>query len=93
MEKQIFQYLKGGYIINLIIELKSKLSKLVDKEKHYVYKAIVSETLPVYHDRFKSTNKNTISIDETDDRFNKVRLESQGGTPVKFHKDFDYRES
>lgn len=79
--------------MDIIMELKSKLSKLVDKEKNYAYRAIVSETLPVYHDRFRSTNKNTISIDETDDRFNKVRLESQGGTPVKFHKDFDYRES
>lgn len=75
--------------MNIIMELKSKLGKLVNKEKHYAYRAIVSETLPVYHDRFRSTNKNTISIDETDDRFHKVDLESQENIPVKFHREFN----
>lgn len=69
--------------MNLIVKLLRK-----GRERNYEYRSIISETLPVYHDRFKSTNKNTITLSEEDDRFTKVNLEKQGDTPVKFHKNF-----
>lgn len=69
------------------------LSKIIKKKYNYEYYSIVSETLPVYHDRFRTTNKNIVTLLETDDRFNKLRLEEQNGIPVEFHKEFNNKIS
>lgn len=62
--------------------------KEVIKNRNYRYHSIVSQTLPLYHDRFKTTNKNTIKLEYGDYRLAKVNLESQDGVPIQFHKNF-----
>lgn len=69
------------------------LNNLFKKKHNYEYYSIVSETLPVYHDRFRTTNKNIVKLLETDDRFNKLMLEEQNGVPVEFHKEFKEKSS
>ncbi|HHT96358.1 MAG TPA: hypothetical protein GXZ90_00460 [Clostridiales bacterium] len=75
-------------IIELLI---NHLNKIVNKIKNrnYRYHCILSETLPVYHDSFRTTDKNVIILNQNDDRINRLRLESQNGKPVKFHREFD----
>lgn len=69
------------------------LSNVFKKKYNYEYYSIISETLPIYHDRFRTTNKNIVKFLETDDRFNKLKLEEQNGIPVEFHKEFKEKTS
>lgn len=81
--------------MNLIKKIKQSIEdkKEAVENMNYRYHSIISQVLPVYHDRFRTTNKNTIKITADDDRMTKVNLESQDGTIIKFHKDFDNSSS
>lgn len=78
--------------MNLLNKLLNKIDE-IDKIHNYEYYSIVSETLPIYHDRFRTTNKNIVKLLDTDDRFNKLTLETQNDVPIKFHKEFEENSS
>lgn len=78
--------------MNLLNKLLNKIDE-IDKIHNYEYYSIVSETLPIYHDRFRTTNKNIVKLLDTDDRFNKLTLETQNDVPIKFHKEFEEKTS
>ena len=65
----------------------------INRRRNYEYYSIVSETLPIYHDRFRTTNKNIVKLSGTDDRINILKLETQNGVPVEFHKEFKENSS
>lgn len=71
------------------IKIKIMQKKKEIRDRDYRYMAIPSETLPLYHDRFRSTNKNKIMLEKNDERVGKMLLESQDDNLIEFHKDFN----
>lgn len=79
-------------LIKTIMQAINEKKEIIEN-KSYRYHSIVSQTLPLYHDRFGTTNKNTVELSYGDDRITKLNLESQDGVPIQFHKDFGQKSS
>lgn len=67
-----------------------KLSNVINPivKRNRRYGAITSQVVPLFSDRFNTTNKEFTKLKVNDDRVDAVTLETQDGKPVLFHKDF-----
>lgn len=59
------------------------------RTRNYGYGSIVQEIIPVFHDRFKISNKTHKVFDKNDPLVNKLTMETQNGKKVQFHKEFE----
>lgn len=66
--------------------IKKWLNYIENRKLTYGY--IGRQILPVFHDRFRSTNKDFVELSEEARRIKKHGLETQDEVPVKFYKGF-----